>query len=69
MDILKTIAFEEFHIKVISSGIYHEDNDGNSHDEMKAFMAKEGYKVHSLVTHKLKQNHANDYIFVKNDLL
>jgi len=66
LDILKTISFEEFDIKVISAEFFHGSEAGLSKSEMTTFMEEKGYFVHSTVTHP--QNLANDYIFVKNSL-
>ena len=67
LDILKTIDFAEFDIKVISAEFSHESEAGSSQDEMIRYMQQQGYAVHSNVTHP--KNLANDYIFVKNELL
>jgi len=64
LDILRTIPFEEFDIKIISAEFSHESEAGSSQSEMKTFMEEKGYYVHSTVTHP--KNLANDYIFVKN---
>jgi len=64
LDILRTIPFEEFDIKIISAEFSHESEAGSSQSEMKNFMEEKGYFVHSTVTHP--KNLANDYIFVKN---
>ena len=54
--IFQTLSVEYFHL----------DEKGASNDEMKRFMLSQGYQFHSKVT--APKNHANDYIFVKNDL-
>ena len=51
---------------MISAEFLHDHESGNSPNDMKSFMDKQGYKVHSVVT--APNNHANDYIFVKKDL-
>lgn len=44
----------------------HAREAGGSGDEMKAFMASQGYSVHSLVLHP---NYlAHDFIFIQNSL-
>ena len=45
---------------------FHLDEMGNSNDELKSYMEKQGYVYHSTV--KARKNHANDYIFVKKHL-
>ena len=59
-----TIFF--FSLQTLSVEFFHLDELGTSNDEMKEYMISQGYRYHSTVT--AKKNHANDYIFVRNDL-
>eukprot|EP00093_Oithona_nana_P014828 14828.XXX_791184_792720_1 [CDS] Oithona nana genome sequencing. len=67
LEVLKTIPFDKVDIKTLSVEYFHLDEKGASNDEMKRFMLSQGYQFHSKIT--APRNHANDYIFVKNDLL
>ena len=46
---------------------FHLDELGASNDAMKDYMISQGYSLHSTVT--AKKNHANDFIFVQNNLV
>ena len=68
LDVLKTIPFDEFDIKVISAEFEHEGVVNQSHNiELKKYMQSRGYEIVTIVT--AHWNLANDYIFVKKDLL
>merc|ERR1739848_511323 len=45
LDILRTIPFDEFDIKIISAEFSHGHEAGSSQDEMKSFMQDKGYFV------------------------
>ncbi len=64
LDILKTIDFKKFDIKVISAEFAHEQELNATKDDMGDFMKQKGYSVHSMVTHP--GGLANDFIFVKD---
>ncbi len=64
LDILKTIDFDKFDIKVISAEFSHEREGNSTKAAMTEFMEQNGYIVHSTVIHP--HNLANDYIFVKS---
>ena len=60
---LQTLS--NLYFQTLSVEYFHLDEKGSSNDEMKRFMLNQGYRFHSKVT--APKNHANDYIFVKND--
>ena len=66
LEILKTIPYEDFYIRVISVEFNHNKKKNIEYNEdLKRFMISQGYRLETIVT--AKWNLANDFIFVKDN--
>ncbi|XP_069693717.1 uncharacterized protein [Periplaneta americana] len=63
LEVLRTIPFEKLDIRTLSVEYIHVEE---GKDVLRKFMEKQGYTLHSEVTHD--NNLANDFIFVKSSL-
>ena len=61
------IFLQVMFFQVISAEFEHGKENGDTYDDIRGYMESQGYAVETIVT--APQNLANDFIFVKKELL